>query len=530
MRKTERIVEVFDTTLRDGEQTPGISFSHEQKRAIARQLDKLGVDIIEAGFPISSKDEREEVQAICSDGLSAKICGLARVLQKDIDACIDCGVDLIHIFVSSSAIQRKHTTKMSEAEVKTQAYEMTRYVKEHGLACMFSAMDATRTRLDFLLDLFKTAEEAGADILNVPDTVGVSEPFAMHELVAAVCRAVRVPVSIHCHNDFGLAVANSLAAVKAGASEVQVSVNGLGERAGNADLVETVMSLNSIYSAYGLRTKIKTEFLFETAKLVERFTGIQIPATRPLVGENAFSHESGIHAHGVIEKSETFEPGIVTPEMVGHRRRIVLGKHTGRHSVVKKLSEIGLSASREQVDEILERVKELGASGKRVTDDDLFSIAEVVTGEVSRHERVVTLKELSVMTGNNLTATASLRAVVRGKECTSAKMGVGPVDAALKAVQEIIGDEIDGGIELKEFRIEAITGGSDALAEVIVGVEKGGERGEGGGKEGGGKEGGGKEGGGKEGGGRVVTARGVREDIVMASVEAFINAVNRLVQ
>ena len=500
MHEKNRTIEIFDTTLRDGEQTPGISFTAEQKRTIARQLDALGVDIIEAGTPITSKEEKEVVQLICDEGLSAKICGLARILTQDIDACVDCGVDLIHIFVPSSAIQREHTTKMSEAQVKEQAYKMTRYVKERGFMCMFSAMDATRTRLEFLIDLYKTAEEAGADILNVPDTVGVSEPFAMYELVGEIYRAVKVPISIHCHNDFGLAVANSLAAVKAGASEVQVSVNGIGERAGNADLVETVMSLNSIY---GLKTNIKTERLFEMAKLIERLTGIPIPVTKPVVGENAFSHESGIHTHGVMVRSDTFEPGIMTPEMVGHRRRIVLGKHTGKHSVAKKLSEIGMSPSKEELEEILERIKELGASGKRVTDDDLFSIAEVVMGEIARHERIVELKELSVMTGNNLIPTASLKAVVRGKECTSAQMGLGPVDAALKAIQQVIGGEIDGDIELKDFRIEAITGGSDALAEVIVGVKKG---------------------------DRMVTARGVREDIVMASVEAFINAVNRLMQ
>ena len=500
MHEKNRTIEIFDTTLRDGEQTPGISFTTEQKRTIARQLDKLGVDIIEAGTPITSKEEKEVVQLICDEGLSAKICGLARILTRDIDACVDCGVDMIHIFVPSSEIQREHTTKMSEAQVKEQAYKMTRYVKERGFMCMFSAMDATRTRLEFLIDIYKTAEEGGADILNVPDTVGISEPFAMYELVGEIYRAVKVPISIHCHNDFGLAVANSLAAVKAGASEVQVSVNGIGERAGNADLVETVMSLNSIY---GLKTNIKTERLFEMAKLIERLTGIPIPVTKPVVGDNAFSHESGIHTHGVIVRSDTFEPGIMTPEMVGHRRRIVLGKHTGKHSIEKKLSEIGMSPSKEELEEILERIKELGASGKRVTDDDLFSIAEVVMGEIARHERIVVLKELSVMTGNNLIPTASLKAVVRGKECTSAQMGLGPVDAALKAIQQVIGGEIDGDIELKDFRIEAITGGSDALAEVIVGVKKG---------------------------DRFVTARGVREDIVMASVEAFINAVNRLMQ
>jgi len=498
MQQKDRIVEVFDTTLRDGEQTPGISFTKAQKDTIARQLDKLGVDVIEAGFPVSSKKDKEAVRSIAHLGLSARICGLARLLTLDIDACIDCDVDMIHI--PSSEIQREHTTGMSEDAVKEQTYEMTRYVKNHGFQCMFSAMDATRTELRFLQELYRIAEEAGADIVNVPDTVGVSEPFRMYELVSEIYKVVKVPISIHCHNDFGLAVANSLAAVKAGASQVQVSVNGLGERAGNADLAETVMSLNAIY---GLRTRIKTQYLFETAKLVERFSGVQIPITQPVVGENAFSHESGIHAHGVIKRSNTFEPGIMTPEMVGHRRRIVLGTHTGRHSIEKKLSEIGMSPSREQVEEILERVKELSASGKKVTDDDLYSIAEVVTGEVAKHERVVILKELSVMTGNNLIPTASLKAIVKGRECKSAQMGIGPVDAAIKAIHDIIRGEIGGDLQLKDFRIEAITGGSDALAEVIIGVQRG---------------------------DRVVTARGVRGDIVMASVEAFINAVNRLMQ
>ncbi len=493
-----RFIEIFDTTLRDGEQTPGISFTKEQKKIIAAQLDKLGVNVIEAGFPISAKEEADAVKEICSAGLNAKICGLARVLPKDIDACIDCGVDLVHIFVSTSEIQRKYTTKMSDEEVKEVTYDMVKYVKEHGCECMFSAMDATRTKLDFLIEVFRIAEEAGADILNIPDTVGVAEPFTMFKLVSAIHDAVKVPLSVHCHNDFGLAVANSLAAVKAGASQVQVTVNGIGERAGNADLTETVMGLISIL---GCKTSIKTELLFETAKMVERFSGIQIPPNKPIVGENAFSHESGIHAHGVLEKSETFEPGIMTPEMVGHRRRIVLGKHTGRHSVERKLAEFGIHPTKEQLNEILERVKRLGASGKVVTDDDLFSIAEVVTGEIARHEQAVKLKELSVMTGNNMLPTASIRVEVRGKECKLSRIGVGPVDAAIKAIQDAISDELGGAVKLKDFRIEAITGGSDALAEVIVGVEHA---------------------------GKTVTARGVREDIVLASVEAFLNAVNRL--
>ncbi|MHC1585054.1 MAG: 2-isopropylmalate synthase [Candidatus Syntropharchaeia archaeon] len=492
----KRRIEVFDTTLRDGEQAAGISFTNEQKYAIARQLDKIGVDVIEAGTPVVSKEEKECVKHICKEGFSAKICGLARVIREDIDACIDCDVDLIHVFVSASQIQRDYTIEMSEEEVKETSYEMVKYVKDHGFECMYSAMDATRTRVDYLIDVFKYVEEAGADIINIPDTVGVGEPFFIYDLVSKVKNAVKIPISIHCHNDFGLAVANTLAAVRAGASQVQVSVNGIGERAGNADLIETVMSLMAIC---GYKTNIKTEYLFETSRLIERFSGVKIPVNKPIVGENAFSHESGIHSHGVIRKSETFEPGIITPEMVGHVRRIVLGKHVGRHAVEKKLEEVGISPSPDELAEIVTRVKELG-TGKRVTDDDLIKIAEVVMGEIPKREGVIALEELSVMTGNRVTPTASLRAKVRGEEKTAAGIGNGPVDAAIKAIQNIIGKEV----KLREFRIEAISGGSDALAEVIVGVE--------------------------DNEGRTMTARGVREDIVMASVEAYINAINRLMR
>jgi len=495
-----RTVEIFDTTLRDGEQTPGISFTNEQKQIIARQLDRLGVDIIEAGTPVTSKEEKEIVKLICDESktgsLSAKICGLARLLRADIDACIDCGLDIIHIFVPSSRIQREETTKMSEERVKEQTYEMTRYVKDHGFLCLFSAMDATRTRLEYLIDLYRTAEEAGADILNVPDTVGVSEPFSIYELVTEIYHAVTVPISIHCHNDFGLAVANSLAAVKAGAANVHVSVNGLGERAGNADLAETVMSLNSIYR---LKTNIRTEYLFETAKLVERFSSVKIPITRPIVGENAFSHESGIHAHGVIAKSETFEPGIMTPEMVGHRRRIVLGKHTGRHSIAKKLSEIGMTPSNEELDKILEWTKKAGA-GEEVTDDELFSKTVEVIG-ISRPEKI-TIENFVVMTGLEMTPVASLTALIRGEERKSEPKGVGPVDAAIKAIQEIIGIETGGDIKLIDFQLKSLTSGSDAEGVAVVAVKKGDV---------------------------TVTAKDINKDIVVASIRAFIKAVNWLI-
>lgn len=490
-------VSIFDTTLRDGEQTPGVSLTAEEKLKIARQLDRLGVNIIEAGFPVSSKGEFESVRQIARDGLEARVCGLSRIVKKDAQACLDADVDIVHVFVPTSEIQIAHTIKKSHDEIVAGAVETVEFVKDHGRRCLFSAMDATRTSPEFLHRIFGAVQEAHCDIINIPDTVGVAVPSAFYRLVKDICDRVHMVVDVHCHNDFGLAVANSLAAVEAGAREVQVCVNGLGERAGNANLAETVMSLHSIY---GAKTSIRTEYLVETARLVERLTEVRIPVTAPIVGENAFSHESGIHSHGVIENTKTFEPGIMTPEMVGHRRRIVLGKHTGRHAVKKVLEDAGYRPSEEQLQEILERIKDLGDKGKQITDADLSAIADVIIGEISRGSQAVTLKEVSVMTGNIITPTATVKALVRGQERVLANTGVGPVDAAVKAVQGLL--DADTSIHLCDFRIEAITGGSDALAEVVIGVED--DR------------------------GRRVTARSAREDIVMASVEALVSAINRL--
>ncbi len=490
-------VRIFDTTLRDGEQTPGVSLTQEQKIQIARQLDKLGVNIIEAGFPVSSRGEFESVRNIAKAGLDARVCGLSRIVRKDAEACLDAGVDIVHVFTPTSDIQIAHTIKMSHDEIVEQAAKTVQYVKDSGRTCLFSAMDATRTSPQFLHRIFKAVEEVHCDIINIPDTVGVAVPSSFYRFVKDICDDVNMVVDVHCHNDFGLAVANSLAAVEAGAREVQVCVNGLGERAGNANLAETVMSLHSIY---GAKTSIKTEYLVETARLVERLTNVKISITAPIVGENAFSHESGIHSHGVIENSKTFEPGIMTPEMVGHKRRIVLGKHTGKHAVSKVLEEAGYRPSDEQLAEILERIKDLGDKGKQIGNIDLQAIADVVIGEVARESQAVVLKEVSVMTGNIITPTATVKALVRGQERVLANTGVGPVDAAVNAVQRLL--DSDTSIHLCDFRIEAITGGSDALAQVVIAVE--------------------------DDKGRKVAARSAREDIVMASVEALVSAINRL--
>ncbi|HTX44420.1 MAG TPA: 2-isopropylmalate synthase, partial [Methanocella sp.] len=407
-------------------------------------------------------------------------------------------VSMVHTFVSTSDVQRENTIKKSREEVVDMAVDAIEYIKRHGQQCLFSAMDATRTDVDYLVRIFKAAEDAGADALNIPDTVGVAAPPAMRWLTAQVAKEVRVPIAVHCHNDFGLAVANSLAAVEAGATQVQVTLNSLGERAGNADMAQTVMGLEAIY---GIKTGIEARYLVETYRLIERFSGIPLPPTAPVVGANAFSHESGIHSHGVIKETKTFEPGIMTPEMVGHMRRLVLGKHTGKHAVKKLLNDAGLAPGDGELNEILERVKDLGDKGRKVTDVDLYAIAEAVMGDVAAAEKRIVLEELSVMTGNRVTPTATVRVMVNGKLYTGAKTGVGPVDAALNAVQSLVDGE-GHCMRLRDFRMEAITGGSDAVAEVMVGVE--------------------------DDKGRMVTARAAREDIVQASVEALVSAMNRL--
>ncbi|WP_342306436.1 2-isopropylmalate synthase [Methanolobus sp. ZRKC5] len=489
---------IFDTTLRDGEQTPGVSLTNEQKLKIARQLDKLGVDVLEAGFPVSSDGERQNVRAIADEDLSLDVCGLARVLTKDLDACMDCNVNMIHTFVSTSDIQRIHTIKKSKEEVVAMAVNAVEYIKDHGAKCMFSAMDATRTDLDYLIEVYKAVEEAGCDIINVPDTVGIMAPSSMYQLVKNINNEVNIPIDVHCHNDFGIAVANSLMAVEAGASQIQVTVNGLGERAGNANLAEVVMCLQSIY---GAKTNIKTEYLLETAKMVENYTGIHMPVNTPIVGDNAFAHESGIHTHGVLEKSETFEPGIMTPEMVGHKRRIVIGKHAGKHAVKKSLEDMGVETTEEQLDEILIRIKDIANKGKRICDADLHAVASAVLGRNLGNETII-LKEFSVMTGNLTTPTAVVRAKIGDEEAVACNYGVGPIDAALKAVELMIGGYTK--VKVRDFSLEAITGGSDALAVVTVSVE--------------------------DEDGRVVSAQSASADIATASVDALITAINILLE
>lgn len=494
-----RRIAVFDTTLRDGEQAPGVTFTIEQKVEVARQLAKLGVDYVEAGTPISSKGEKEAVEAVCRSGRmkgGSKIAGLARIHTGDIDAALDCGVDMVHVFTPTSDIQVKHTVQMSREAILEQAARCVEYVKDHGALCLFSAMDATRTPPDYVVRIFREVERAGADVVNIPDTVGVAVPETMEALARKVVRAVKIPVDVHCHNDYGLAGANTLAAVRAGVSQVQVTVNGIGERGGNADLAQVVMALHTIYRH---KTRIRTERLVETAKMLERITNFRILPNTPIVGANAFSHKSGIHQHGVLGDPRTFEPGIMTPEMVGHRRTIALGKLSGKHGVSKKVADMGFRVTPAQLREILAKVKELGDRGRDVTDADLYTIAETVLGRLPAEKRALVMEEVSVTTGNRVTPRARVRVKLQGRTVTASATGVGPVDAAFAAIRKAAGN-ID--LSITDFRIDAITGGSDALADVTVGVA--------------------------DSRGHSVMARGVSDDIVMASVEALVSAINRL--
>ncbi|MEM2281538.1 MAG: 2-isopropylmalate synthase [Candidatus Bathyarchaeia archaeon] len=486
-------IRIFDTTLRDGEQTPGVSLVPDEKLEIAIQLDKLGVDVIEAGFPSASEGEFQAVKRIAEAGLKVEICALARAMKSDVDIAMRCEVDSIHTFISSSDIQIKYVLNSTREEVLRETEEIIQYIKDHGFVCEFSPMDATRTDLDFLKKICLVAQECKVDRINIPDTVGVASPCFMRSLISELKKVIKVPISVHCHNDFGMAVANSLAGVEGGATQVHVTVNGLGERAGNAALEEVVMALHVIYKK---KTGINTKLLYETSKLVSRITGIPIQPNKAIVGENAFAHESGIHTKGVVTKPETFEP--LKPEMVGRKRKMVAGKHAGRQGLKAELEAVGIYVTDDQLNEIFKRVKALGDKGKPVTDTDLFAIARAVTGIPEKN--VVKLLGFTVVTGSETTPMASVKLTIHDKEYVATETGVGPVDSAIKAIQRIVDKLV--GVRLKEYRLEAITGGSDAIAEVMIKVE--------------------------DDQGNIVSASSAGEDIVNASVEAMINGINKL--
>ncbi|HIJ12229.1 MAG TPA: 2-isopropylmalate synthase [Halobacteriales archaeon] len=364
-------VRIFDTTLRDGEQSPHVSFSYNDKIEIATLLDEMGTHVIEAGFPVNSKAEFEAVRDI-SEGTETTVAGLARVIEGDILAAIDSGVNMVHVFASTSDVQIEDSMHSTREEVVEKSIDSVKLVKDAGVECMFSPMDATRTDLTFLGEVVEAVTEVGADWINIPDTCGVATPTRFGDLIRFVKEHTEAYIDVHTHDDFGLATANALAGFEAGAHQAQVSVNGIGERAGNAAYEEVVMAAIAVYNA---NLGIDTSRIMELSSIVEDISGIAKPPNKAIVGDNAFSHESGIHAAGVIENSDTFEPGVMTPEMVGARRQFVLGKHTGTHAVRMYLREAGFDPTETQVRDITRRVKDYGAEKKRVTKRELMRFA-----------------------------------------------------------------------------------------------------------------------------------------------------------
>jgi D-citramalate synthase len=482
----------LDTTLRDGEQTPGVSLNPEQKFEIASRLSDIGIDVIEAGSAAASDGEREAIRLITNAGLSAEICTYVRAMHADIDFAADLGADSVHLVVPVSDLHILKKMRKTREQVAAMAYDAVEYAKSRGLIVELSGEDASRADQQFLQEIFTEGVQRGADRLCFCDTVGLLTPEKVAEFIPPLSKIA--PLSIHCHDDLGFAVTNTMAALKCGASCAHVTVNGLGERAGNTPFEEIVMALEILY---GRKTRIKKEDIYHLSSLVARHTGVPLAVNKAIVGEMAFTHESGIHAHGVIREPSTYES--VTPEQVGRKRRIVLGKHSGTASVEAALHEMKYNADEKQVKEIVKRVKQLGDEGKRVTDADLMAMADAVLSIECKP--VIKMRQFTATSGSHMIPTASVTLVVNGVEMTGAATGDGPVDAAMEVLRKCVSDVAD--IRLEEYHVDAISGGTDALVEVTVRLSKD---------------------------GKIITSRGARTDIIMASVEAMIAGMNRLLR
>ncbi len=489
---TKRRIKILDTTLRDGEQTPGVALTAEQKLEIARALDELGVDIIEAGSAITSEGERKAMKLVSSAGLRAEICSFVRAMKTDVDAALACDVDSVHMVVPTSDIHLKHKLKMTQPQVKEMALDAAQHALDHGLTVEFSSEDASRTDRAFLLNILSAAAKLGVHRVCACDTVGVLTPETSRDMFSALSKKLKIPVAAHCHNDFGMATANTVAAVAGGAGEAHVTVNGLGERGGNAALEEVALTLSKFYP---ITTGIKLGHLYKVSKTVEKITGMPVSPTKPVVGENAFAHGAGIHTHGVLAEPSTYEP--IPPELVGQHRKLVFGKLSGSHAIESELKRIGLSPTKKQVEEIFEQVKRLGDRGKMVTDTELRAIVDAVMGR--GFKETVQLEELTVVSGNRVTPTSSIKIKFGDKEFVESGIGIGPVDAAMNAISKVV--EGTANISVQEYHVDAVSGGTDAVVSVVVKLTDG---------------------------KRIVTARGTSGDIIMASVQAMLNGVNRL--
>ncbi|MHA2060037.1 MAG: 2-isopropylmalate synthase, partial [Candidatus Ranarchaeia archaeon] len=463
--KLPKQVSLFDCTLREGEQIHGVAFTNEEKIDISKMLDKVGVDTIEAGFPVNSRPELKIVKQINELGLKAKVIGLSRALVPDVEACIEAGLDHIHIFISASAVHLKYQVRKDYDQVLELASKAITMANNAGLKIVFSPMDSTRTQFDDLVKICQRAEELGAHTINIADTVGVLSPTSTKMLIGQLRPLLKGQISMHCHNDFGLAVANTLAGVEAGATEAQVTVTGIGERAGNAALEQVVIGLEGLY---GIKTNINKQYLTEMARRLQDVAQVDLSPYYPVVGGNAFSHEAGIHAQGVMNKPRTFEP--YRPEMVGQTRRIVIGKHSGHNSIEATLKQLGYSdLNKENLTSIISYIKETAARKKRIYEEDIRAIVNDVIGESSEFEPIIKLDELTVVTGNHITPTATVVLKVNDKVESHSARGNGPIDASVSAIKKIISEFQP--IRLKEYKLHAITGGTDALAHTSVAVE-----------------------------------------------------------
>jgi 2-isopropylmalate synthase len=493
---------IFDTTLRDGEQSPGVSLNVHEKLEIARQLENLGVDAIEAGFPISSKGDFEGVKAIAQNIRRPVITALARAVVQDIDRAWEAvqyaARPRIHTFIATSDIHMKYKLRMEPEEVLKRAAESVAYAKSLCPEVEFSPEDGSRSRSEFLYRVLEAAIEAGADVINIPDTVGYSMPVEFGALIKGIRENVKnidkAVLSVHCHNDLGLAVANSLAAVENGARQVECTINGLGERAGNAALEELVMALRTRRDYFDYHTNIVTEQIYRSSTLISSLTGVHIQPNKAIVGANAFAHESGIHQHGVMSNRETYE--IMTPESIGLKQsQMVLGKHSGRHAFEERLAELGFSNLKpEDVQDAFQRFKDLADKKKYVMDSDIEAL---VSSKMVQIPEMVQLEYFHISSGNTLISTSTVRISREGSSVEEAACGDGPVDAIFHAIERAAGVEVT----LKDYRLRAVTSGKDALGEVIVTVEKQ---------------------------ARSYVGRGISTDIIEASAKAYINAINKM--
>ncbi|HAM39565.1 MAG: 2-isopropylmalate synthase [Elusimicrobia bacterium RIFOXYC2_FULL_34_12] len=498
----EKII-IFDSTLRDGEQSPGASLNTKQKLEIAQQLSVLGVDVIEAGFPIASEGDFEAVSLVAKKVKGPVICGLARALKKDIDVCFDAVKHSkrrrIHTFLATSPIHMKYKLKMSQDQVFQAAIDAVRYAKNKTDDVEFSPEDAARSEIDFLCRIVEGVIDAGATAVNIPDTVGYSVPSEFGQIISKLYSRVpnihRAVISVHCHNDLGLATSNSLSAIINGARQVECTINGLGERAGNASLEEIVMSLYVRKNFFNVYTDIKTSEISKTSKLVSSLTGMVIQPNKAIVGSNAFAHEAGIHQHGVLAKATTYE--IMTPQSIGLKSsELVLGKHSGRHAFEKKVKELGFRLAQKEFEKAFNDFKALADKKKNIYDEDIEAIVE---NEISREKQIYELESIFITSGSAVRPLAKIKLRKDGKFFSAEASGDGPVDSAYKAIEEIIAQRF----KLIDYSLKSVSIGKDAVGEAMVKVEYK---------------------------GMVYLGRGTSTDVIEASVKAFLSAINRILR